>query len=95
MNRRTVFLCSKALPKNQARSENDRDLADFRKMTRGMGGEEKLEALRQFVQNGAPVFLVFKIADGFQGDWGSVDKLFGVIRPLLEQAMEDEDDAES
>lgn len=47
------------------------------------------------MQNGAPVFLVFKIADGFQGDWGSVDKLFGVIRPLLEQAMEDEDDAES
>ena len=64
-------------------------------MTHGMGADEKLGVLRQFVQNGASAFLVFKIVDGFQNDWKNVNKLFDVISPLLGSAMEDEDNAES
>lgn len=65
MNRRTVFLCSKALPKGLASAINDKDILEFRRMTQGMSGEEKLDVLRQLKQNGAPAFLIFKIADGF------------------------------
>ena len=95
MNKRTVFLCSKAQPRGQASFTNDRDLCEFGRVTQGMTDGEKLGTLRQFIENGASAFLIFKIVDGFQKDWQDVNKLFSVIRPLLGQAMEDEDDAQS
>lgn len=33
--------------------------------------------------------------DGFQKDWKNVSRLFNIIRPLLGQAIEDEDDSQS